>query len=114
MKVKTLENVSQLDSGGSCNPHLSPDKEYWVVGIDDQHYRVVNDISEPVLYPKSLFIVVDPGYPESWEKQEFEDGEYYIDPPEFSKPGFYEDYFDGVLECKKSFEEFLIKNHIKK
>lgn len=68
---------------------------YLVVGIDDSHYRLVNDDREPVLYPKPSFRVVDHRIPGDWAREDFPDGEYYIDPPETSAVGFYEDLFDG-------------------
>jgi hypothetical protein len=78
-----------------------------VIGINHEDYRVVNDICEPILYPKYLFEVVDPAVPESWIREEYGPDEYYIDPPELSRPGFYEDYFDGKPEARKIFAQFL-------
>ena len=113
MKVKSLKNVNPNKDGVSCNPHLTPQKQYWVIGIDDENYRIVNDSYEPVLYPKVLFEVIDPSYPDSWIKEEFDDGEYFIDPPEFAENGFYEKLFDGDDESQKKYASYLKIHGIK-
>ena len=76
------------------NHRLTLNRKYPVVGLDDEHFRVINDNHEPILYPREIFEVADPLIPSNWRKNEFEEGAFYIDPPECSEPGFYEDYFD--------------------
>jgi hypothetical protein len=106
MKVKSKLNVNEHAEDESCNPHLSPNKIYNVVGFDYKCYRIIDDIGEPILYSKSLFNVVDPLYPHSWVREDYPDGDYYVDPPEFSAPGFYEAYFDGDVEAVERFTAY--------
>ena len=73
---------------------LARDREYLVVGLDDGHFRVVNEGGEPVLYERALFDIVEPSLPCGWVRQEHPDGEYFLDPPETSGVGFYEDLHD--------------------
>ncbi len=81
---------------GQAGEHsgLTQGRTYVVVGVDDQHYRVMDDAGEPILFPKELFSVVDGTIPSGWVRVEYDDGEYHIDPLETSGVGFYEDYFD--------------------
>ncbi len=99
MKVKSIKKTQ-----GNIN--LSPNTCYQVVEIDDEHYRVINDIKEPILYPKELFTVVDDKFPSDWERIDYEDGEYYIGPKYFYRY-FYEDYFDGDKMTIKIFNLYL-------
>jgi hypothetical protein len=107
MKVKTKLEIHDHVFDEFDHQHLIPNKTYKVIGIDDEYYRIVNEIGEPILYPKYLFEVVDPAVPETWIRQEYGPDEYYIDPPELCRAGFYEDYFDGKPEAKVVFEQFL-------
>jgi len=107
MKVKTKREVHDHVFDEFDHQHLTPKKIYEVIGINYEDYRVVDDIGEPILYPKYLFEVIDPSVPETWIREEYSPDEYYIDPPELCRPGFYEEYFDGKPEAKAIFEQFL-------
>jgi len=74
----------------------------------------VNDNNEPILYPKYMFDVVDPEYPSSWVKSSYDDGEYYIEPSEFSEAGFFEDYFDGVSKAVSAYDHYIDKNKLRR
>lgn len=106
MQVKSKLNVNAHEEGESCNPHLSPNKIYNVIGFDYACYRVIDDLGEPILYPKKLFDIIDSVYPQDWFRENFPDGEYYVDPFEFSARGFYEDYFDGVADAVDKFDAY--------
>ena len=114
MKVKSHSDIKNLPGDESCHPNLSPKCVYSVIGIDFDSYRVVNDDNEPVLYPKSMFDIVEADYPSTWIKSVFDDGEYYIEPPEFSEIGFFEDYFDGVKEAVSVYNYYLDKNDLRR
>lgn len=90
---------------------------YPVLGIDAEFYRIIDDQKEPILYRKENFDIVDSAIPDHWVKIEYPDGDYYIDPLEFSEPGFYEDYFDGLPQVVKIYERYLtltgLKDYIK-
>jgi hypothetical protein len=84
--------------------HLRALHEYLVVGLDDESLRVINDVGEPVLYPKFLFHVVEASVPADWVRQDYDDGEWHIDPPECAQPGFYEAWFDGDPDARRVFD----------
>lgn len=112
MKVKLSTKASEeLDLARWC---LSKESIYPVIGISDDSYRIINDQDEPVLYPKEYFEVVDELIPPHWVRTDFEDGEYYIDPPEFSGVGFFEDYFDGIQSVVKKYHRYLKLNRLEK
>jgi hypothetical protein len=113
MKVKAKLIVHDHAVDEFNHQDLSPGKIYHVVGINDESFRVVDDKGEPILYSKKLFDVVDSKIPDHWVTKKYEDDEYYIDPPEFSEPGFYEKYFDGVKSAVKIFDRYLKLNAIK-
>lgn len=107
MKVKSHSDVNNLPGSETCHPDLSPNTVYTVIGIDNENYRVANDSYEPILYPKIIFDVIDGTCPDNWVRVNFDDGEYYIDPPEFSGVGFFEDYFDGVEKVVLTYKNYL-------
>jgi hypothetical protein len=82
MKVKTNEYIHGHVVDNIDHQYLKQNKIYTVIDIDNENFRVVNEIGEPILYPKELFEVVDPTVPQTWVENEFSEGEYYIDPPE--------------------------------
>ena len=112
MKVKTKAYIRDHVVDDRDHQHLKPSWIYTVIGIDNENFRIVNEIGEPVLYPKELFDVVDPVVPKTWVIKEFEDGDYYIDPPELSEAGFYEDYFDKKAGAVQIFQKFLSENKV--
>ena len=107
MKVKTKSYIHNHVVDKFDHQYLEPNKIYEVIGIDHDSYRVINEAGEPILYPKALFDVVEPSIPDSWIREEYAPDEYYIDPLELSKPGFYEDYFDGKSEAIATFQKFV-------
>jgi len=84
-------------------PDLTPDQPYFVIGIEANDYRVLNDHGQPYLYSPDLFEVVDPHKPSIWVTAYREDGERYSYPPELSEAGFFEDYFDGKDDALSTF-----------
>ena len=76
-------------------PDLTPDQSYFVIGIEADDYRILNDHGKPYLYPSDLFTVIDSREPKDWITEYGEDGERYSYFPELNEVGFFEDYFDG-------------------
>ena len=76
-------------------PDLTPHQTYAVIGIEADDFRILNDRGKPYLYPKELFVVVDPREPEDWVTEVGDDGERYAYPPPLNTTGFFEDFFDG-------------------
>lgn len=90
-------------------PHLTPGLEYLVVGLDHDSLRVLDDDSEPILYSKDLFDIIDPSVPEDWVWDRYADDEYYSNPPELAAPGFYESWFDRKAEAQAIFDTYLAR-----
>ena len=84
-------------------PDLTPDQPYFVIGIEADDYRILNDSGRPYLYPAGLFQVIDPREPSIWTTEYGEDGERYSYPPVLKEAGFFEDYFDGKDEALSQF-----------
>ncbi len=85
MKVKTKPIIHDHILDEYSYSSLESNKVYNVIEIDDESYRVINKIGEPILYPKYLFVVVDSYIPQSWTRDDYEDGEYFIGPPELKE-----------------------------
>jgi len=113
MKVKAKPEVHDHLLDEFDNQGLEPNKEYEVIGMSYDYYRVLDDYGEPILYPKYLFDVTDSAVPKTWTRKDYAEDEYYLDPPELSELGFYEDYFDGKSEARATFENFLISYGLK-
>ena len=73
---------------------LTPGRDYAVIGIEADDYRILNDLGEPSLFPPEAFTVVDPREPADWISTMGPDGERYAYPDPLNRPGFFEDYFD--------------------
>lgn len=93
--------VDELD-----NENLTVGKVYDVIGVEGEYYRIINDSNEPILYTKELFEIIDSNIPSDWIETRF-DGEIFIEPMETSKPGFYEDYFDGIPYAIETYRRLL-------
>ncbi len=78
---------------------LSPDHPYFVIGIEADDYRILNDQGRPYLYPSTLFEIIDSKEPENWITEYGEDGERYAYPEILNGAGFFEDYFEGKAEA---------------
>jgi hypothetical protein len=102
MIVKLKEkNLDYLD--------LTPDQPYFIIGIEADDYRILNDSGKPYLYPSHLFQVIDPREPSIWVTEYGEDGERYSYPPVLNEAGFFEDYFDGKEEALSKFWHIINK-----
>ncbi|KJR97905.1 MAG: hypothetical protein VR65_23125 [Desulfobulbaceae bacterium BRH_c16a] len=108
MKVKAKDIIHKHVVDDLDNESLTVGRVYFVIGIAGDSYRVVDDSSEPILYTKELFDVVDSSIPSNWVEKIFE-GESYIDPEDTCEPGFYEDYFDGVPHAIETYNNLLKK-----
>jgi hypothetical protein len=84
-------------------PDLSPKQPYFVIGIEADDYRILNDMGRPYLYPADLFEIVDGKEPGNWITEYGEEGERYSYPVPLKAPGFFEDYFDGKAEAFSRF-----------
>ncbi|MEM7082222.1 MAG: hypothetical protein AAF465_05770 [Pseudomonadota bacterium] len=74
---------------------ISPGKEYEVIGIEADDFRIINNMNEPCLYDPALFELIDEAEPNFWVSEIGEDGERYAYPTSWIQPGFFEDFHDG-------------------
>lgn len=93
---------------------LSHSKDYEVIGIEADYYRILDDDDNPVLYAPGLFVATDAGEPEEWVKTVGDDGELYAYPPELNAVGFWEDYHDGDEDAIRVFQNYLRARGIEK
>ena len=85
----------------SKEPHytdLTDGQVYFVIGIEADDYRILNDSGKPYLYPSDQFVIVDSRTPEDWITDIGGDGERYSYPAQLNETGFFEDFFDHKPE----------------
>jgi len=95
--------IVRLKKKNSRFPDLTPDQPYFVIGIEANDLRILNDQGKPYLYPADLFDIVDSQEPDIWVTAYGDEGERYSYPPELNEAGFFEDYFDGKEEARSTF-----------
>jgi hypothetical protein len=95
--------IVQLRESRPDFPDLTAGQPYFVIGIEADEYRILNDHGKPYLYPPDVFEVIDPTEPSAWMTEYGEDGERYSYPPELNAAGFFEDYFDGKDDAQSRF-----------
>lgn len=91
-------------------PDLTPNQPYFVIGIEADDYRILNDYGKPYLYRSHLFKVIDSNEPNNWITEYGDDGERYSYPPELNEVGFFEDYFEGKNETLSQFWHVVNKH----
>jgi hypothetical protein len=70
----------------------------------DRIAQILDDQVAVVLFEKELFEVFDSYEHPTWVKEgPFDDGDYYVDPPECGRPGFYERWHDGDRLAREIF-----------
>ena len=102
MRVRCRSN--QCSDGRSAA--LTVGETYEVLGIEAGDLRVLDDAGSPVLYEPALFEVIDAGRPSGWTSETI-DGDEYVGPPEFNRPGFWEDYHEHEPEARAAFARYL-------
>ena len=85
------------------HPDLTPGLSYVVIGIEADHFRILNDQGRPFLYPSRLFNVVDRHKPDDWVVERGDEGERYAYPPPLNAVGFFEDFFDAKPKAVATF-----------
>ena len=82
---------------------LTLGREYEVIGIEADCYRIIDDERDPCLYEPECFTVTDPTEPAFWECTLGEDGERCCYPASWMRAGFFEDYHDRVRSVVSQF-----------
>ena len=90
------------DDGRDFRHSLTVGREYEVLGLCADSYRLLSDQDEPILYDSSFFEVTNPTEPPFWAAFVDEE-ERYADPPDWSRPGYFEDWHDKVPEVVAGF-----------
>lgn len=113
MKVKPITTIAP--NGRRLS--LTLGKEYEVLGIESDDYRILNDPetqpygNDPVLFEPELFEVIDSAIPGFWICTTGTDGEQYCYPPGWNEVGFFEDYHKGVDAVRRQFWEDLQRSY---
>src|SRR4051812_40656789 len=92
MRIRVRSDYRRLAKKPLEHPGISANADYFVIGVDWDSYRIINNHGEPILYPKELFDVLDTCIPSGWMLAEHEDDAWYFDPEKVHRPGFYEDW----------------------
>ncbi|MDY6994859.1 MAG: hypothetical protein SVR94_19915, partial [Pseudomonadota bacterium] len=58
--------IVKLKSKNQRYDDLSNEQPYFVIGIEADDYRILNDAGNPYLYPSELFEILDASEPKDW------------------------------------------------
>lgn len=106
MKVRCIKSMNE-QTGESVDDSswLTTGKEYRVLSIHMQHglplkFQIIGDDEiTPAYHVADQFEIVSNFIPSTWVV-DFEPESYFkLSPKEWCKPGFWEDYFDGISEA---------------
>lgn len=86
---------------------LTVGREYEVLGIEADEYRLLDDTGEPILFDPMCFEIVEPREATFWLSKYGDGGERYAYPPGWGVPGFFEGWHDGVKVIRRIFAEQL-------
>ena len=109
MKVRAKPEIHDHVFDEYNHRNLSPNHEYEVHGIANNYYRIINDRSDPILYPNYLFTVTDATIPTAWVRHDYGEGEFAIGPPELSERAFWDHYHDGDPVARAKFRAYLVR-----
>jgi uncharacterized protein DUF6881 len=83
---------------------------YRVLGISPEHFRIICDSGEPILYYRNAFEIVDAQVPASWIVTHGDEGEMYMDPPELNDPPFlFERFFDYDMHARRKLHGYAYR-----
>lgn len=102
MIIQLTKNIEDFDD-------LSPDKYYYVIGIEGNYYRIMNDEGRPYLYEPEIFEVLDDTRPSNWITELSNSELEYSYPKELNSIGFFEDYFDDKPDVMRIFNLYYSK-----
>jgi hypothetical protein len=86
---------------------LTVGREYDVLTIEDDLYRILNDRDDPVLDHVSLFDVLNDEAPPFWTTRTDSDGDRHRGPPRWLERGFFEGYHDRLPHIREEFWEIV-------
>ena len=88
---------------------LTLGRNYEVLGIEADDYRILNDRNDPVLYSPDAFCVVDAAEPVFWTSSVGEEGERYAYLEAWAQVGFFEDLHDRHTDAHETFWKTLAR-----
>ena len=100
-----LRNPSAPD--GSNYWSLTIGREYEVLGIEGDDYRLLDETGEPFLFDPTCFEVTEAREPDFWTSDCIEDGVRYAYPLGWGVPGFFEAWHDRDEVVQRLFTEQL-------
>jgi hypothetical protein len=103
--VKVQLTSQETADGGDCKA-LTIGRVYEVLGIEAEWLRLLNDNREPVLYDPGCFSIVESSEPANWVSV-MVDAVRYAYPPAWGRPGYFEDWHDGVASVRATFAKQL-------
>lgn len=103
MIVSVRHNCREVSAG------LRSGVQYTVLGIEADWFRLMNADGEPCLYAPTAFDVRDSTEPHCWITSFGEEGERYSYPQEWNRPGFFDDWHDGIAAARELFDEVYRK-----
>lgn len=106
MKVQARAEVNDHVFDEYDHSGLTPGRVYPVIGIEADHYRLLDDCEGAYLYPKYLFVVIDSSIPDSWVRTDYDSEQYSIDPPELSEQFFWEEFHDKNSAAIAKFRQY--------
>ncbi len=101
-----LRNPLAAD-GSDYRYSLTVGREYEVLGIECDSFRLLTNYSEPILFDPACFEVMDSTEPAFWVSTVGDEGERYAYPPGWGVPGFFEAWHDEVKVVRRVFAEQL-------
>lgn len=101
--MRVILRTPRAADGRDFGHSLTIGREYEVIGLCCDSYHLLNDLDEPILYDACCFDVSDATEPTFWITHFGEEGERYAYPSEWLRPGYFEDWHDGVPAVVESF-----------
>ena len=89
---------------------IREDREYSVLAIECDDYRLLDEYGEPTLHDSDAFEITNSAEPVFWFC-EMLDGCRYAGPIEWRRCGFFEDWHDGAPEAIELFSHVVSKHY---
>lgn len=106
VEAKMIVQLKKAIPAGCVPRRLSANRQYLVLGISADAFRLLDDEDDPVLHEPDLFDVIDGTEPNDWVFEYGEDGERYEHAAELPRYAW-EDYHDRVEEAVQAVQAYL-------
>jgi len=113
MKVRCVRLLDSLGKPTDRSHWAKVGAVYHVLSISIEplqtRFRLVGEEPTPALFEPEMFEVVSAGIPSVWVVSSSRPGCLALAPEAWSKPGFWESFFDGEPAAVACFEEYREK-----